>query len=385
MKKKLVGLGISIMVTIGLIGVLMITGHTKTFKKDGIMYALNVVDITGNVTHPTNFPAKGSYKVDVECINAKGKWLYDEWKLNIEDPKNDISCKLTFTSIDKTTIANKIISLNNTTQGNGKVVNEPSTDYRYEGKNPNNYVWFNNELWRIIGVFGNNTHGQSGNLVKIMKADSLDGLPWDAMDSNVWASSSTTPTSSLNVYLNNYYYSNTDPSAITLATPTYKFPSKEKGIKDTYRGMIQQVTWKLGGHNNTNITSSEMYDKERGTTVPNGASTTYTGYIGLMYPSDYGYSVLASSCSRTTTLINYYRSSICSGQSWIYGQGSEWTITPDSSNSSYAFYIHSSGEVSYHFGVSNGYATRPVLYLKSSVYVVDGNGSITNPYILMNV
>ena len=27
------------------------------------------------------------------------------------------------------------------------------TDYRYIGANPNNYVTFNNELWRIIGVF----------------------------------------------------------------------------------------------------------------------------------------------------------------------------------------------------------------------------------------
>ena len=29
-----------------------------------------------------------------------------------------------------------------------------TTDYRYIGANPNNYVKFNDELWRIIGVFG---------------------------------------------------------------------------------------------------------------------------------------------------------------------------------------------------------------------------------------
>ena len=28
-----------------------------------------------------------------------------------------------------------------------------TTDYRYIGANPNNYVKFNDELWRIIGVF----------------------------------------------------------------------------------------------------------------------------------------------------------------------------------------------------------------------------------------
>ena len=48
--------------------------------------------------------------------------------------------------------------------------NSYSGNYRFEGKNPNNYVWFNNELWRIVGVFNNTTHGVSGkNLVKIIR------------------------------------------------------------------------------------------------------------------------------------------------------------------------------------------------------------------------
>ena len=34
--------------------------------------------------------------------------------------------------------------------------NTPDQNIRYYGSNPDNYVSFNNELWRIIGVFGNN-------------------------------------------------------------------------------------------------------------------------------------------------------------------------------------------------------------------------------------
>jgi len=30
---------------------------------------------------------------------------------------------------------------------------QATTDYRYTGKNPDNYIKFNNETWRIIGVF----------------------------------------------------------------------------------------------------------------------------------------------------------------------------------------------------------------------------------------
>ena len=99
-----------------------------------------------------------------------------------------------------------------------------------------------------------------------------------------------------------------------------------------------------------------------------------------MYPSDYGYSVLASSCARTTNL-NSYNKSTCAGQSWLSKTGYEWTITPYSSYSSSVFNLPSSGILSYN-SAYYGYSVRPVLYLKSNVYVVDGNGSISDPYII---
>ena len=100
-----------------------------------------------------------------------------------------------------------------------------------------------------------------------------------------------------------------------------------------------------------------------------------------MYPSDYGYSVLSSSCARTTNL-GSYSSASCAGQSWLYGQGDEWTISPISSNGNLVFYVNDGGgrlniSVAY-----NGYDARPVLYLNSNVYVIDGNGSISDPYII---
>ena len=40
---------------------------------------------------------------------------------------------------------------------------------RYIGANPNNYILFNDELWRIIGVFSEDTHSVSGEkLIKII-------------------------------------------------------------------------------------------------------------------------------------------------------------------------------------------------------------------------
>ena len=290
------------------------------------------------------------------------------------------SCNLTYqTPSSKTYLNNYIIGLSGTTQGTGQVVNE--NGYRYEGKDPNNYIWFNNELWRIIGVFDEASHGVSGqNLVKIIKVDSIGGLAWHKSNTNDWTASSLM--NLLNgAYLNSqngtggeycYGYSTTVPAGNCDYTET--------GINDTYRSMIENVTWHLGGHSTQSATAEAFYGYERGTTVYSGRPTTTTGYIGLMYPSDYGYSVLSSSCARTTNL-GSYSSTSCAGQSWLYGQGYEWTITPGSSNSNSAFNLFSLGRVSTDYAY-NGDAVRPVLYLDSSVYVMDGNGSQSDPYII---
>ena len=50
---------------------------------------------------------------------------------------------------------------------------------RYIGKDPNNYVLFNDELWRIIGIFDKNTHEVEGTeLVKIIRNESIGNYSW---------------------------------------------------------------------------------------------------------------------------------------------------------------------------------------------------------------
>ena len=67
------------------------------------------------------------------------------------------------------------------------------------------------------------------------------------------------------------------------------------------------------------------------------------------------------------------------GQSWLYEKGEEWAITPGSNDMVYV--IFSSGQITYNIS-SNGHSFRPVLYLNSSVYEIDGDGSLENPYII---
>ena len=378
MKKRILVVSIIFLtIFISIIAMSYNTNTPKTFTQDGVTYALTLDGASINT-----FPSKGMYRVDVECSNATGKWLYDEWKLAVEDINGtNATCDVSFNTISTSHLNNYITGLSGTEQGTGQVVNE--NGYRYEGKDPNNYIWFNNELWRIIGVFDEASHGVSGqNLVKIIRVNSIGGLVWDNTPSNGANDWSTSDLKNLlnGAYLNSqngtggeycYGYSTTVPANCDYT---------ESGINDTYRPMIENVTWHLGGHSSISATAEAFYGYERGTTVYSGRPTTTTGYIGLMYPSDYGYSVLSSSCARTTNL-GSYSSASCAGQSWLYGQGYEWTITPSSSTSYLAFNLDRSGQV-FTTNANNGNAVRPVLYLDSSVYIMDGNGSISDPYII---
>ena len=333
-------------------------------------------DIMINTTDTNKFNNNGAYTVNVNCTNAEARWDYTNWKLVVSS-LNVSTCDTTFTSRSDN-LSQLIMNKVGTTQGDGQVVIE--NGYRYEGKNPNNYVLFNGELWRIIGVFDSNTHGKTGqNLTKIIRDESIGSYAWHKSNTNNWS------VASLKTILNTYYRNSQNG---TEETACYFYSTSvpgncdftKIGLNATSRGMIENVTWHLGGHSTASATASTFYTAERGTTVYGSNSPTTTGHIGLMYPSDYGYSVLASNCARTTNLSNYSRSS-CGGESWLLKNGYEWTMTHYSSYSYSVFYVSGYANVGFNYA-SNGNAVRPTVYLKSNVYVISGTGSITDPYVI---
>jgi len=266
------------------------------------------------------------------------------------------------------------------------------TDYRYEGKEPNNYVIFNNELWRVIGVFSDNTHGKTGqSLVKIIRNESIGSLVWQRNNQNDWAHQ----TISLRVLLNNYYYfGKNEPSIVNCYTYYYDATSNTYGVCDftrngitsiEYRDMIENVTWKLGGSLGSNISAATSYADERGSSVSPNRALSVNAYVGLMYPSDYGYSAIggASFCPRTN-LMNYHQDPNCASKAWLLStSGVEWTLKPNSSSSLLysVFFMNSDGTVN-NGDAAAGSGVRPTIYLKSDVMIIAGDGSKLNPYIL---
>ena len=345
------------------------------FTINGVKLAVGVDGV-----NQSDFPSMGEYNVSVDCSGVSGTWNYSNWELELSNiTSNSASCSISFTSAPNThtKLNTKITGLSGTTQGDGKVVIE--NGYRYEGKNPNNYVLFNGELWRIIGVFDSNTHGISGqNLTKIIREESIGSYAWHKRNTNNWTASS------LKTILNDYYYNASSAGVDECYFYGRSVPGNcdftKIGLNETSRGMIEEVTWHLGGHSTSSATADAFYIAERGSTVYGSNSTTTTGYIGLMYPSDYGYSVLASSCARTTNL-GSYNSSSCGGKSWLLKNGYEWTMTHRTSVTNSVFSVNSNAYL-YYYNPSFGYSVRPTAYLKSNVYVISGTGSITDPYVI---
>lgn len=127
-------------------------------------------------------------------------------------------------------------------------------------------------------------------------------------------------------------------------------------------------------------TADTFYTAERGTTVYNGRPTTWTGKVGLMYPSDYGYAVLASSCARTTNL-GSYDTTACAGNNWLKSDATQWNLTPDSSTMYSVFNVTFSGDL-YNYVAPQGYGARPSIYLKSSIAIMGGSGTYSDPYLI---
>ena len=246
--------------------------------------------------------------------------------------------------------------------------NEDITEYRYRGASPKNYVTFNNEVWRIIGVFPTDDGtGNIENRIKLIKDQSIGN--------NYWNNVSVTSTSSYNnwtggtlmKYLNNTYANSL--------------------ISSSSYDMIDDVKYYLGGFNNYNQTIAIMYNYERkisgsGTYYYGSNPNSWTGKLGLMYASDYGY---ASSNCETKALGGNSSTDIrtCNTTNWLYNiKVNEWVMPQLGSSNGNVFYIYNLGYMSNAGASSYTYATRPVLYLKPEVQIESGDGTSTNPYKL---
>ena len=237
--------------------------------------------------------------------------------------------------------------------------------YRYEGSDPNNYIQMQKsdgttEMWRIIGLFPDGENGEE--VIRVRRHYEKISYPNMAYDSN--GTNHFPNTTIYNTLSNKYNLTNYNH------TVNYKMYLGTSGSPKS-------------------LTSSGWYTAERGNTPGKTASDSYNnsisfiGSVGLIYPSDYGYAVLASDCARTTIASKYNATVACHNNNWLFHGGSngQWLISPSASDAWGAFYIGSSAGLYSTAGVSNAMGYSPVMSLEAGV-IVSGSGTKTDPYVI---
>ena len=315
------------------------------------------------VSKSNKWPSKG-YVFNKEmsyCNNGSTlTWNENDNSVSVNINKTD-KCYVYF-DIYQLTLAEYIKSQYTGTQGENSLYYHNSTltngagdnSYRYAGASDsvNNYICLGSDattcpdanLFRIIGVFGNQT--------KVIRAKSVGYQQWHTSESNTWSSSS------LNAYLNGTYLTSLGTIAEKIAT----------------------TTWKVGGGSGSNISASVPATAYKNEVGSSASTTIIDKKIGLMYVSDYGF---AASPSAWTKILGDYDGTDANGTSiktinWMYMGYNEWTISRHSDNTNSAFFVNSTGNV-LGSNVRSDNGVRPSFNLESSVKYVSGSGSMSDP------
>ena len=407
-----IGVGVTLLYTNNKYGVYE-KEETKQIKKhvDTISMMLETEAKSGNYERTTreSWPTEGYvFNTTLSKCENGGELSWDDEKKvvlmsgNVSDkcyvyfdvyvpPRFDEIC-------DETTLACHVAKLYTGTQGeNGIYYHDSSltngagdSSYRYSGANPNNYVCFgSNEsicptdnLYRIIGVFGNN--------VKLIKYDygTTDELGTDGDYSKTykeWGMDSTYKgTYGDGERIGVYYWNNatqTNAWSESLLNKTNLNTNFINNIGEEWANKIATTTWKVGGNTYSNIyskTPSVVYQNEivsPVTTNTTDNATEYTAKIGLMYVSDYGF---AADPSAWTLTMGSYNNTTATSTNWMYMGLYEWTISRRADDSGGAFRVVSGGGVGGD-GVNGNDAVRPSFNLESSITYASGSGTQSDP------
>lgn len=231
----------------------------------------------------------------------------------------------------------------------------------YRGANPNNYITFNNEMWRILSIEADGT-------IKIIKNGSVGNMELNNDCKYNWE------TSYVNNYLNNNYL-----TTITLENQNYIVD----GIHSI--GLVQ--------------VNNELENNDLTSQIASENSKLWPGKIGLMAVSEF---IRTNSdiinCGNFN--LNNQNSNLCSNTTWIQNILTEnqitevWFITyaGDNGGSSFVYYID--GQIiktgpanvtgrNCRDTINNSYNILPTLYLSSDI-TLTGKGTKEEPYHTKN-
>ena len=255
--------------------------------------------------------------------------------------------------------------------------------YVFKGANPNNYISFNNELWRIISVENDET-------LKIIRNESIGEMPYDLSGSRSSLTNTGTyctsdngcnaygatndfggmgnvlKDSTLNTYLNDEYYNKLSNEARSYIT--------EHDFDNGYCGE--------SGSLDNKIYIDEAHNLEK--------KIVWHGKIGLMNLTDFLRSTSNTSCDSIYS--GWHDGYPCHIDNYLFKDGE--IISTMSSSDTLPNYLWSVNNVLNTGGIcaagnNCGYtdinqSIYPVVYIKNTIYLT-GDGTESSPYQIHDI
>ena len=422
-------------------------------------------DANGGVITPTSKQVNSGSQIGTLPVpTAPTGKVFDGWYTGLTDgtkitssykPTKNVTIYAHWTPTYKPEA--RIRALN--TIGTSIADDDPDGNLRFIGSNPNNYVRFNNQTWRIIGVFdgrlkliqnpignyswdtskntvnngygvnqwGPNNNGYTGaDLMKLLNpnyennTDLMCNSSVSVTNGVANCGDNTDSNYSTGLVNNSLYWNASSGKCYT--SGNYNVANcnfSSTGLSDSEsKKMIDNSSWYLGSNNDPGgniwdgrITANVLYNWERsnnsGKQCSSGAyctdsverTTTWTGKVGLIYPSDYAYATAGGATHNRSSCLSYTVGYVsdssnpnwqntytdCKNNDWLLNTSMwTWTLSPraGSSHSYDVFYVTSAGYVS-NYNAMYALSVCPVVFLKSSVLFTEtGNGTQSNPFIL---
>lgn len=235
--------------------------------------------------------------------------------------------------------------------------------YIYTNSNPNNYVKFNNEIWRIVALEEDKT-------IKLVRDEFLtksDG----STNIRIGTSNTISTSTELISYLNSTYLNSMSPSA---------------------QRMIVSHKFNTGTFNLSGLTSSSKLVGSGGIEVASSITTK----VGLLNPSDYIQASANSECNIGTSYTHSTTEDPCLMNNYLYKGARWWMMHPATSGN---VVMNEGDNTDLNAACSQATATqknkdginsfpstclakvRPVIYLSKDITIASGSGSNTDPYV----
>lgn len=239
---------------------------------------------------------------------------------------------------EPTYLSDKIKETKQDELGNG--VYMIGNDYVYRGEDVNNYVSFNDLLWRIVKV------DESGDIKLVLAKYTTDGYAWDTKYNSESEDNSGNTT--------NYLLTDIRKTLNTYYDETFTKESKAKMVpKDICVGKYL-------------LTDAFSTEKECSVIKENEK-------VSLLNVSDYQNASLDSACVNLSSRECANRNYLASDD--IY----TWTLNSSSEKTYKVMFIYTTIDESY---ASNERKLNPVIYLSNKVITNAGSGTLDDPYII---